>query len=84
MMGFTWKENGMQRNNIVHVVNTGTERIMPKDAMDGVKRFEVDGVVLEGDELEYVKEYFTSPPTCNRRVIIYTGDMARFIAINLP
>lgn len=44
----------------------------------------VESIQADGDELEYIKSYFCNLPfVTNKRVVIWFGDDARFIAGNL-
>lgn len=43
----------------------------------------VEVVQADGDELDYIRKRFNNIPDCNKPVVAWYGDIAKFIACNL-
>ena len=43
----------------------------------------IDSILIDGDELEYVKTHFSNLPSVNNYAVKYYGEMARFIVGNI-
>ena len=43
----------------------------------------IDSILIDGNELEYVRRHFSNLPSVNNYVIKYYGEVARFIVGNI-
>lgn len=58
--------------------------LLDYEAKEIVQQSDVEVIIqADGDELAYIKEYFQNIPSCRNPVQIWTGDIAKFIALNL-
>lgn len=74
---------------ITNEIKTSLGTIYPQDGWHVGEKFptlvpsQVVSVRVDGDELDYILDNFSNIPFSQRRVQIWRGEFARFIAENL-